>query len=55
MNDTEAICIILCVVFVLAVVRYIYKKKSRVCDLCGKVWDGICDECRKKMFPEDDE
>lgn len=42
------------VVFVLALIQYVHKKKSRICEICNSwTWDGICPHCRAKIFPEE--
>jgi hypothetical protein len=55
MDFWTVVLIVVIAIFVLSLVQYIYKKRSRICEYCNHwTWDGICPSCRAKLFPEED-
>ncbi|GEM_PF-3175165 len=37
---------------VAGLIRYVHTRQARRCEFCDGVWDGVCEDCRRKMFPE---
>ena len=54
MNFWWVVLIGVIVAFVLAFAQYVHKRKSRKCEYCDGEWDGICPDCKAKLFPEEE-